>query len=109
MSWTVFTQADAGSSWVQRQLQLDSVSISDSVNERSTANVTLLSQDGSLIIDEGMGVRIERSGDVVFRGFVDDCTETRIGIGGARAYKLQCVDVHYLADKRTVVAAYKDA
>jgi hypothetical protein len=107
MSWAVFTQADAGSAWVQRQLQFDSVSISDSVNERSTANATLVSADGSLLIDEGMGVRIERSGDVVFRGFVDDVTETRIGIGGARAYKLQCVDVHYLADKRLVVAAYQ--
>jgi hypothetical protein len=108
VSWAVYLRNGEGADWVQHPHKIDEINISDTLNERSTANVTIVSPNGTLMVHEGMGIQIERDDEVVFKGFVSDATESRLGFGGSRTYSLACIDMHYLVDKRVVTAAYQD-
>jgi len=105
-----FTRAQASGSWVERGLLLDAWNVTDTVNERSTANVTLYDSTGLLSFDRGQGIKLELDdGTVLFSGYIIRASESRLGLGGGRTHDLECVDQHYLADKRIVADAYTNA
>jgi hypothetical protein len=105
----VFTKATSAGAWVERAARLDSVLVSDTVNERSTANATLIDPSGALHFRRGDGIKIERAnGALLFRGFIERAKESRLGTGGVREHTLECVDLHYLADKRVAAKSYTD-
>jgi prophage tail gpP-like protein len=105
-----FTRAQASGSWVERALLLDAWNVTDTVNERSTANVTLYDSTGLLSFDRGQGIKLELDdGTVLFSGYIIRASESRLGLGGGRTHDLECVDQHYLADKRIVADAYTNA
>jgi hypothetical protein len=103
----VFTRESAAGAWVERTPRSDGVTVSDHVNERSTASVVLLDSSGTLHFSRGVGVRVTNDqGEPLFTGFVDTATESRLGLGGVREHQLECVDLHYLADKRLIARGY---
>jgi hypothetical protein len=58
------------------------------------------------VTGEEAGIEPEHA--TVFQGFVHRATEARLGVDGTREHHLECVDLHYLADKRVITAAYQD-
>lgn len=105
----VFTRDAAASAWIERAPRADSVIISDTINERSTATVTLIDPTGVTRYRRGDSIKIENAaGTALFVGFIDAATESRLGIAGHRTHTLECVDLHYLADKRVIARGYSN-
>jgi hypothetical protein len=104
----VYTRATAADAWVERDVGVDGVRVSDEVNARSTATVRLVDSTGALLFDRGQGVKVTRDSEDVFRGFVINAEESRLGLDGTRVHTLDCVDLHYLLDKRIITDAYQD-
>lgn len=105
----VFTRESVGEAWLERSVAIDSVTVRDEVNERSTASVTLIDETGTHRYQRGTGVRVtDVDGVVMFQGFADRVIESRLGPGGARRHAIEAVDWHYVADKRLITRAYED-
>lgn len=56
----LYTRSTAAGTWTERETLLDSVSVSDEVNARSTARAVVRDQSGALLFGRGTGVRITR-------------------------------------------------
>lgn len=108
MSVTVYTRSSATGAWAERDVLVDQLQITDAVNERSTATVVLRDPSGTLLFERGYGVKIENDGTVLFAGFVEGASESRMGPDGYRTHTLACTDNHWLADKRVLVGAWTD-
>ncbi len=103
----VWTRSRATGDWVQRELVQDAWMADQSINERGTATIAINDPTGVLRFERGQGVWLEtRDGMVVFRGFIERPTGQRLAPGGHRRHNLECVDLHYLADKRRVLGAW---
>ena len=97
-----------GTLWTDREPVRGGVRVTQEVNERSVADVALLT-DATLRFERGDGVRIRTDDDeLLFNGFVDTVEASRIGLNGTRRQDLSCVDLHWAADKRVIAAAYTD-
>jgi len=126
----LYTRSTAAGTWTERDTAVDSITITDEVNARSTATATILDSTGVLSFPRGTGIKIERGnvstvtyggqpvtygGEPVthwgplFVGFIMQSQEGRIGIGGVRRHQIEAVDLHYLLDKRIVTDAYQNA
>lgn len=104
-----FTRDTSTSAWVERAVELDSVRVSDTVNERSTAELVINDPTGVEHFPRGTGLQITSDADeVLFVGFVMESNERRLGLGGDRTHDIKAVDLHYLLDKRVVAAAYQN-
>ncbi len=108
MSFRAYTRATAASEWTERDLLMDTVSISDTINERSTASLALLDRTGTLSFHRGEGVKLTLNNNTAFIGFIDKSNERRLGKSGHRTHDLELVDLHYLTDKRIVANAYQN-
>lgn len=102
-----FTRDHNTGEWVERHLLADSWNATDTVNERSVATLTLIDPTGTLHFQKGVGVRLQRPDDtIIFNGFIERATESNLGPDGTRRHILNCVDLHYLADKRIIADAW---
>lgn len=77
----------------------DSLQINEQVNERSTCSFVVVCTQNE-VIKKGMKVEIlDELGTVMFRGHVDSAKSKDYRLGN-RQYSVQCIDFHYLVDKR---------
>lgn len=107
MSLHLYTRDAAAGTWVERALLTDQWSITDTLNERSTARFRLSDDTGVLRFLPGHRVRLEDDSlGILFEGFVATASESRLGPGGTRTHDLDCHDLHYLLDKRIVAGAW---
>jgi hypothetical protein len=53
-------------------------------------------------------IESEEVSEDVFRGFIMQAEESRLGLGGERRHTIDAVDLHYLADKRVITDAFED-
>jgi len=104
----VLTRSTSAGDWIERDAKADSITVAHELNERSTASFTLIDPTGTTHYQRGDSVLIEYGVETIFRGFIDTATESRLGSGGTREHRIECVDLHYLADKRLVAAAYTE-
>lgn len=88
----------------------NTLSIDDAVGERSTATFVVVDRLGNQTFMKGQRVSISRNnGSLIYGGVIDNPTTTGIRMGGAgRLHEIQCVDWHFLADKRIIARAYED-
>lgn len=88
-------------------LREDSLSISDVIEERSTASFDVLDLTSSEAIVKGNPVEIyNESDELIFAGFVEIAEKQEISRDAGLVYTIQCVDNHYLADKRIAAGSY---
>lgn len=88
--------------------------ISDAIEERSTASFTIVDEAGTGSYERGQAVEInmrDKNGaeQNVFKGVVDTTRWTRPAPGEGQPVKyhaVTCIDWHYLADKRLVARSY---
>lgn len=77
------------------------------VEERSTAEFIIVDIDGSASYERGQPVQIwDRTDTLIFSGFIDIPESVRMSPAGGLFHRIQCMDNHFLADKRLVIASY---
>lgn len=92
---------------VEREFSMGTLDISEAIEERSTSSFSLIDPDGNMIFNKGDKVEIKKGADTVFGGVLEDFDI--IAVKDRRVfYNMQCIDWHYLADKRIIAKAYKD-
>lgn len=86
----------------------DSFNISDRINERSTANFTVVDPANIYALQKGQLVEVYDSNDgaydLIFSGFIDS-VDTAIR-GPIPTHNVRCTDMHYLAEKRVCAKTY---
>lgn len=86
----------------------DSLTIDDRIEARSVAYFTLVDETASDTYNKGQAVAIyDDETELCFGGFIDTSAEEYISSKTGKFYKIQCVDNHYLADKRIAAEAYE--
>lgn len=84
-----------------------SLSINETLNERSTCSFSIKT-DININLQKGMRTRVESTGDTLFNGFINSATHKDYPVQGVRVYAIECVDLHYLIDKRVYVRGFVD-
>jgi hypothetical protein len=86
-----------------------SVSISEAVNERSVAQISLISKAGHYRPDVGETVEIFDGNDLVFAGSIDDLPEYIADGTDVLVYQgIPVVDLHQAADRRLVAESFEN-
>lgn len=96
---------------IDRTREARSVNIQSAIGQRSTASFTIYDEDGSLSFSKGQQVDIVKDGfppfvKVLFSGVVSKSTERRVPANDMVYHHLQCMDWHYLADKRLAAMSW---
>lgn len=83
-----------------------SLSIENRIEERSTSSFTIIDTSGAGSYLRGHPVHIfDHNYDLIFSGFIDTPEKARLGAAGL-LHNIECMDNHYLADKRLVAKSY---
>ena len=84
-----------------------SLNISETLNERATCS---LSVKGTLsdTLEKGMPILVNDGDDLLFKGFVNSTKHRDYPVQNVRLYEVDCVDMHYLVDKRVYVRGFVD-
>jgi hypothetical protein len=90
----------------------DSMSYDDAIEERSVFTFTLWETDQNKQYVKGMPVEFAFQNMVLFRGFIEKATATKWSREGTDQFTfvwdIDCIDNHYLADKRIVAFAMEN-
>jgi hypothetical protein len=81
--------------------------IRDVVEDRSTADFTILDSSHAFFFEKGESVLIrDFNFQLIFGGFIEIASQSRISPDGIISWEISCTDNHYLADKRLVAKAF---
>ncbi len=90
-----------------KDLVKGSLIVDTRIEERSVASFIIEDVEGSLSFARGEPVSIFDTDAVqVFGGFISNPEPRRMSPAGGLYHAIQCVDNHYLADKRRIAASY---
>lgn len=90
-------------------IRIGSLRISDNVNERSTASISIFDSTGSFRPEVGQTVEINDGIDLIFSGSIDDVPEEKVlGANALRYDSIPLVDYHQTADRRIVAEVYEN-
>lgn len=84
-----------------------SLSINEAIEERSTCSFIVINS-GEKHFKKGQQVEVFDGEDLIFSGFIDTSRERRISPDGTLFHDIQCIDNHYLVDKRIIAQAYQE-
>ena len=91
------------------QIEKGSLNIESRIEERSTADFTIVDLPGTAVYYQGQPVQIYDPDSVLVFGGVIDTPETgRYAPSGELLHPIRCADYHYFADKRLVAESYED-
>lgn len=103
----IITWADMIAPYDSKVMANSSPTVRDIVEDRSTADFSILDLTHSFDFDKGQYVEImDIYQNVIFTGFIDTVSQRRVTPDGVIEHKLSCVDNHYLADKRLIAKAF---
>src|SRR5690348_11582326 len=81
------------------------ISIECAIGRRSVANFTVYNPSTSVHFQQYQQVQIyDASEYMVFSGYIANPQETKPGFRSSLITQIQCVDQHFLADKRIIAA-----
>lgn len=81
--------------------------VNQRIEERSTAVFVVIDTAGALSFQRGQPVSLYDANDtLIFGGLVDKPKIAAMSPMGGLHHELRCIDYHYLADKRLVIASY---
>lgn len=75
------------------------------IGRRSTASFKVFT-DTTVHFQQYQAVYIYYNGVTVFSGYLSNPKETKVGFNAYLIHDIQCVDQHWLADKRVIAASY---
>jgi hypothetical protein len=80
--------------------------IQNTIGKRSQASFTVHSDTNTHFLQYQQVQIYDASGTLVFNGYITQPKEQKPGFQSSLIHTITCVDQHYLADKRRVVASY---
>jgi len=84
-----------------------SILVETRIEERSVASFVIEDVLGILSYSRGEPVEIfDTEENRIFSGFISNPSQKRIAPGGGLYHSIQCMDSHYLADKRRIALSY---
>ena len=84
-----------------------SLRVSDAIEQRSTASFVVVDRTGIADYVKGQAVLITIDGNTAFAGFIERIKQKRVAPQSDIIYwTVQCIDNHYLADKRLAAEVY---
>jgi len=87
----------------------DSLDLEDEIESRSPCSFTVRDVQNQYEFLRGMPVRIENNGELLWQGYLETSDKIPVRIGGNNFFHaVECVDMHFLADKRRVAIAQRD-
>ena len=89
----------------QKKLRTNSLIVNDEVEQRSTASMVIRDLGNAEFFKKGMPVRVENNGNIIFRGFIETSEKIALTNTDEYVHRIECIDLHYLADKRIVALA----
>jgi len=90
------------------KVQKGSTNVEKRIEERSTASFIVVDELGNAEYLRGEPVEIYDGATLIFSGFVSTPTVGAMSPTGGLLHRIQCMDNHYLADKRLAVKSYSD-
>ena len=103
----MLTWADVVGPYGSKVMAASNPMVRDIVEDRSTADFSILDLTHSFNFNKGQYVEImDLNLDVIFTGFIDTISQRRLTYDGVIEHRLSCVDNHYLADKRLIAKAF---
>ncbi|MBA7639678.1 hypothetical protein ES703_47338 [subsurface metagenome] len=89
------------------EIEKASLIVENRIEERSTADFTIVDTAGTASYTKGQAVLIYDPNDVlIFGGVIDTPEIIRIAPSGELYHPITCADYHYFADKRLVAESY---
>jgi hypothetical protein len=85
----------------------DSISIEDAIEERAMMTCVVIDKDNEYTFLKGQPVEVCNDETLEFSGVIDIPQKKKVH-NGEMLHTLQCIDWHYLADKRIIAKAYED-
>lgn len=90
-------------------IDLKTLRIEDTINERSIATFSLNDLSNTVNIQPGQTIEIIHEEEKVFGGTIDRIVKQKPPGGtNERVYKVECTDYHQITDRRIVAEAYED-
>lgn len=86
----------------------DTICIEDAIDERSTLTCTIIDELNNYNFVKGTPIEVFNDDVLLFSGVIDKPTKRQIVYPNLMAHTLQCIDWHYLADKRIIAKAYEN-
>jgi len=90
----------------KQSLVKGSLSIDARIEERSVASFTIEDTLGVLTFQRGEPVTIFDGANLIYGGFISTPEMVRVAPSGGLYHSIECIDNHFLADKRLVIAAW---
>ena len=87
-------------------MRQDTIQIDDAIGERTTCSFLVQDLTGTANYIQSQPVEITEGAVTLFAGFIDNSTGKKVSGNVAIMHTINCKDMHYLADKRTVAKAY---
>ncbi len=87
-------------------LAANTLNINWQLEGRQTASFDVIDLDGSDTYTDGQIVEIESNGELIFSGVIQEPESERLSPSGGLLHHIQCIDWHYLADKRLAAESY---
>jgi len=87
-------------------IQAGSLNIDSTIGKRSQASFTARTTTATHFYQDQQVQVYDQFGDLAFNGYVGIEKEQKPGFRSSLVHLLQCVDMHRLADKRRIVAAF---
>ncbi|MFA5667552.1 MAG: hypothetical protein WC944_11245, partial [Candidatus Cloacimonadaceae bacterium] len=87
-------------------LAANTLNINWQLEGRQTASFDVIDLDGSDTYTDGQIVEIESNGELIFSGVIQEPESERLSPSGGLIHHIQCIDWHYLADKRLAAESY---
>ncbi len=93
----------------EQRIKSGTLEIENAIDERSTASFVVLDPDGDKTFRKGQPVYIvNEHHKTIFGGVVENAYAKRVSRQNYFMHEIQCVDWHYLADKRIIARAYSN-
>lgn len=86
-----------------------SLVITDAVGQRTTCEFVVRDDAGATTFQQGQTVKVvdeTNNNTILFSGFIDNIEQTKRSYAATISHQIQCVDYHYLCDKRIVAKTY---
>jgi hypothetical protein len=84
----------------------DTINIEDSIDERSTLSMSIIDERNRLSFQKGQPVDVYDGEELIFSGVIETAVKNKNTVD--MVHDIQCIDWHYLADKRIMAKAYEN-
>ena len=87
------------------KIMQNTLSFEDDIDQRSTCDFNIRDLNNQFSFQRGQRVNLMNNDRVVFSGYIEEVDKIPINNVGNYIHRINCSDMHYLADKRLIILA----